>query len=76
MEVEIPKVGWELRAKDLVLHCSSSFAMVTSIILDMAGEAIHHGEKRIELMAKQPVYLIQHMLESELMNLSSVSFPC
>ena len=51
-EPEAPKEGWDLKAKELVLHCTQSFSIVTSIILDMAGEAIHHGEKRIELMAK------------------------
>lgn len=68
----MPKVGWDLLAKDLVLHCTSSLGIAEDIVNEIAADAVMNGEQRVALMAKQPVYLIQHLLDSELINLSTV----
>ena len=56
--MDVPKVGLDLLAKELVLFCTTSLGIAGDIVNEIAAEAVNHGEQRIALMAKQPVYFI------------------
>ena len=57
----------------MILQTTCSLLLSEMIVHDIADAVVDHGEYMLDLFSKEPRYLIEHIIISQMINLSIVS---